>query len=231
MNIKLKIIFVIVITLALGIVMGAMLNRALTQNRIRSILSRRNPVRFVASFEKFIEPSADQRKLVRDILNKHAKRISEIRAKSREELQSSLESMMAELDPILAPEQKKRLEKRRLPGRFLFRNRRLEIIDVDEEIFVLKERLSLSENQASQIKHILEDSRNQVKMIREKRVNFRKRLQIMKEMEEKKEKAIEKILTKDQKKLYEQIKKRRHKKIEEMRKRREIMNEQGFPRF
>jgi len=236
MNIKLKMTSIIIITLAFGIVIGAMINRTLSQNRIRNILSRRIPVHFVASYERIIRPDAAQARLIREVLNKHAKRISEIREKSQEELQSSIESMMEELDSILTPEQRKRLEKRRFQGRPPFRppfrNRLPERISVDEELSRLKERLGLSKDQASQIKPILEESRDQAKMMRKERTRFMERREIIKEVEEKKEKAIEKILTEDQKKLYEQMKKERHEKIEEeIRKRREIMREQGLPRF
>lgn len=231
MNIKLKITFIIIITLVIGIVIGAMLNRTLTQNRVKRILSRRNPPVFISFYERIIEPDTNQREEIRKILDKHAKHLSEIRANFSEELQSSMESLRAELDPILTPEQKKRLEKG-FPGRPPFPMRPPERIDVDEELSVLKERLSLSEDQASEIKQILEESRDKFKMMREKGVRWRERWQIMKELEEKKEKAIKNILTRDQKNSFEQIKKERHKKIEEeMSKRREIMKERDIPRY
>lgn len=236
MNIKLKMAFLIIITLAFGIVIGAMINRTLSQNRIRNILARRSPVRFVASYERIIKPDPEQSRLIREVLNKHAKRISEIHKKSREELQSSLESMMEELNSILTPEQRKRLEKRRFPGRPPFQLPFPSLppgrMSVDRELSRLKERLDLSEDQASQIKQILEESRNEAKMTREEGVSWRERREALKELEEKKDEAIEKILTEDQKSLYEQMKKERPKKIEEeMRRRREIMRKQGLPRF
>lgn len=234
MNIKLKMTFIIIIILAFGIITGAMLNRAISQNRIRSILSKRRPEVFVPVYEKILEPDTAQSKLVRDILNKHAKRISKIHENFRKELESSFESMKAELDPILTPEQKKQLERRvpPPPPPFpSFLNRNLEKIDIDEELSALKERLGLSKDQASQVKRILEELRDQAEMMRKERVNFRGRWRVIKELE-KKEKAIENILTDEQKKLYEQMKNERHKKIEEeMRKQHELMKKQGFPRF
>ena len=236
MNIKLKTTLIIIITLAFGIVIGAMINRTLSQNRIRNILARRSPVRIVSSYERIIKPDPEQSRLIREVLNKHAKRISEIRERSQEELQSSLESVMEELDSILTPEQRKRLEKRRFPGRPPLRPPFPSLtpgrMSVDRELSRLKERLGLSEDQASQIKQILEESRNQAKMMREEGVSWRERREVMNEVQEKKDKAIEKILTEDQKKLYKQMKKERPKKIEEeMRNRRKIMREQGLPRF
>lgn len=233
MNIKLKMSFIIITTLALGIVIGAMVNRTLSQNRIRNILSKRRSDVYVTIYEKLLRPEASQRALIRKILEKYATRVSEIHANFRQDMESSIESMRKELDPILTPAQKKRFKRGlRLLGRPLFLPQRLKKIDIDEELSVLKEALGLSEDQASQIKHILEELRDQGKVMREERGSFKRRWQIMKEIEEKKEKAIEKILTDEQKKLYEQIKKERHKKTEEeMRKRHEIMKEQGSPRF
>jgi hypothetical protein len=238
MNIKLKMTFIIITTLVIGIFIGALLNRIHTQNRIKDILYRRNPGPFVASFEKIIEPDAAQRKLVRDILDRHAKRISEIRMNSSKELKSSFESMMAELNSVLTPEQKKRLEKRKFPGFPPFSRPRPfpmplpRRIDVGQQLSVLKEKLGLSEDQASQIKQILEEARDEFQTMREKELNSRERWQFIREIEEKKDGAIEKILTKDQKKLYEQIKKERPgRPIEEMHKRRGILKEKGFAGF
>lgn len=238
MNIKLKMTFIIIITLVIGIVIGALLNRTITQNRIKGILSRRDPGPFVASFEKIIEPDAAQRELIRDILDRHAKRISQIRAKSMEELKSSFESMMAELDSVLTPEQKKRLEKMRFPGIPPFRMPPPfpmpppGKIDIDEELSVLKERLSLSEDQAIQIKQVLVEVRDEFEMMREKEVNPREVEQLMRELEERKDQAIENILNSDQKKLYEQIKKERPKKPgKEMHERPGIGREKRVPGF
>lgn len=112
MNIKVKTAFIIIIILVLGIFIGATLNRALLQNRIRRAFSIRNPNRFAATYEKIIKPDAEQSQLIRELLNKHAKRISEIRENFRKKMQSEFESMRREMDSILTPEQKKRLENR-----------------------------------------------------------------------------------------------------------------------
>jgi hypothetical protein len=127
MNIKLKTTIVIIFTLAIGIIIGAMLNRTLTQNRIKNILSRRDPGRFAALYEKIIEPTPEQSKLIREVLGKHGKRISEIRKKFHEEMKSEFELMKKKMDSILTPEQKKRLEKRlarRFPRHKMFPGKR-----------------------------------------------------------------------------------------------------------
>ena len=212
MNIKVKTTLIIIITLALGIFIGAMLNRALLQHRIRSVFSMRNPNRLVPIYEEIIKPDTTQSELIREILIKHAQQTSEIRASFRQQMQSALESMRAEIEPLLTPTQKKRL-KRRFLGRLLFPNQRPKKTEVKEELQVLKEKLRLTLDQAARVRRVLEESRNRAIMIRKERRNSRRKWQVLKELEEKKEKAIEKILTKDQKKLYEQIKRERHKKI------------------
>jgi len=117
MNIKVKITLIIIITLALGIVIGAMLNRALLQHRINRAFSWRSPEFMINNFIDIIEPDQEQRKLIREILNKNAERMMELRENHRKELQESFESLQKELDLILTPEQKRRLL-RRLPGPF-----------------------------------------------------------------------------------------------------------------
>ena len=115
MNIKVKTALIIIITLVMGIVIGAMLNRALLQRRINRAFSWRLPDFMITHIERIIEPDQEQRKRLREVLRKHAERMMEIRENHRIELQESFESLQKEMDLILTPEQKKRLL-RRLPG-------------------------------------------------------------------------------------------------------------------
>ena len=114
MNIKVKTAIIIIITLIMGIIIGAMLNRALLQRRINRAFSWRLPDYMVTSIERIIQPDQDQRERLRDILKKHAERMMEIRENSRKDMQESFESLQKKLDSILTPEQKRRLQ-RRLP--------------------------------------------------------------------------------------------------------------------
>jgi len=231
MNIKVKITFIIIITLAIGIVIGALLNRTLSQNRIKRILERRNPPIFISFYERIIGPDTDQRVKVREVLNKYAQNFSEIRTNYQEELQSTLESMTAELEPLLTSEQKERLEKG-FPRPPRFFPRPWMIRDVNQELSILKNRLDLTEDQASKIKLILEELRDHSEKMRQERISWSARLQLMKELEEKKNQSIEKILTENQRKIYEKIKKRRQRKFEEGRRRRRgMMKERNLPRF
>jgi len=126
MNTKVKIVLIIIVTLVIGIVLGAMLNRAFLRHRIHKAFAARNPMGMVSIMERSIRPTPDQREQIREILENHMKKSSDIRDKFMMEMQAEFESLEAELDPILTPEQKKRLKERffsprgdprRFPGR------------------------------------------------------------------------------------------------------------------
>jgi uncharacterized membrane-anchored protein YhcB (DUF1043 family) len=112
MNTKVKITLIIIVTLVIGIVLGAMLNRTFLRYRIQRAFANRNPVGMVSFMERNIQPTPDQREQIREILEKHRIKSQEIRDRFLEEMQSVFESMETELDPILTPEQKKRLKRR-----------------------------------------------------------------------------------------------------------------------
>lgn len=123
MNMKVKTTFIIIITLILGVVIGAMLNRALLQNRIRRTFSQQNPNRLALFYERIIQPDPAQSEVLREILNKHSKRMSEIRTNFFEEMQSAVKALQADIDPILTLEQKKRLRERMMRPRRFFNQR------------------------------------------------------------------------------------------------------------
>ncbi|HUU52375.1 MAG TPA: hypothetical protein VMW92_05045 [Candidatus Heimdallarchaeota archaeon] len=115
MNTKVKIVLIIIVTLVIGIVLGAMLNRAFLRLRIHRAFADRNPAGMISFIEKDIRPTPDQREKIKEVLEKHRKKSSDLREKFILEMQAEFESLEAELDPILTPEQKNRL-KRRLRG-------------------------------------------------------------------------------------------------------------------
>jgi hypothetical protein len=76
----------------------------------------------ISFIERNIRPTPDQREQIRKVLEKHRKKSSEIREMFMKDMQAEFESLEAELDPILTPEQKNRL-KRRLNGPWRDRGR------------------------------------------------------------------------------------------------------------
>jgi uncharacterized membrane-anchored protein YhcB (DUF1043 family) len=115
MNTKVKVASIIIVTLVIGIVLGAMLNRAFLRHRIQRAFAERNPAGMIFFMERSIQPTEEQRVQIREILEKHRKKSAEMREKFMMDMQAEFESLEAELDPILTPEQKNRL-KRRLRG-------------------------------------------------------------------------------------------------------------------
>jgi uncharacterized membrane-anchored protein YhcB (DUF1043 family) len=122
MNTKAKVALIIIVTLVIGIVLGAMLNRAFLRHRIQRAFADRNPAGMVSFIERNIRPTPEQREQIREILEKHRKKSAEMREKYMMDMQAEFESMEAELNPILTPEQKNRL-KRRLRGPWRDRGR------------------------------------------------------------------------------------------------------------
>ena len=112
MNTKVKIALIIIVTLVIGIVLGAMLNRAFMRFRIQRAFADRNPMGMISFIEKDIRPTPDQREKIREVLEKHRKKSLDLREKFMMEMQAEFESLEAELDPILTPEQKNRLKRR-----------------------------------------------------------------------------------------------------------------------
>ncbi len=127
MNVKAKTAVIIIITLIIGIFLGAMLNRALLRHRIRKAFSMHKPDRLVYFMEEMIQPDADQRDQLRAIMEKHAESMQEMRQRFFSEMQAEREAFLKDIDPLLTPEQKKRLKKGPrgfFPGRRPFPDRR-----------------------------------------------------------------------------------------------------------
>lgn len=216
MSVKAKISFIIIITLVTGIVIGAMLNRALLQRRIAKTFSRRNPLLLAEMYENILQPDTEQSKQIREVLDKHAGIFLEIRESYQEDMLAASESLQSELEPLLSPEQKKRLEN---PPFFpkSFRNRRPGFMKpppykelIEQEISELKDKLSLSEEQVVQIRQILIQSGRPVPYQMPRMAqNLERWSQRIRRREAAKDKAIEDILNEEQKRLYQQIKKAR----------------------
>jgi Spy/CpxP family protein refolding chaperone len=111
MDIKVKTALIIVATLIIGIVFGALLSRAYLHHRIRRAFVMVDPERFNPFFEQTIDPTPEQRERIRKIIQKHTNQVTELRRNFEEGMASSFETLQKELDSVLTPEQKKRLEK------------------------------------------------------------------------------------------------------------------------
>jgi hypothetical protein len=218
MSVKAKITTIIVLTLFIGVAIGAMLNRALLHRRIARTLAWGNPAAMTANLERLLSPTDEQSKEIRRILDEHGAVLLKIRKDSMQETMVVMQSLEAALDPILTPEQKRSLSRRDFgprafgkPGQGLPPGRRPERRS-SEELERLAERLGLSPDQASQIGSILQQpvmaspfgwgSRDIEGML----LRWANR-------QEQLDRAIAGILTEEQKQEYERIKQERRQKI------------------
>jgi len=168
MNIKYKIAIHIAATLIIGILIGALLNRALVHRRIKGVLEMRTAGLLAPRPERNLKPvSPEQEKRIREILDSHAERLAEIHKRFDGEIQSAFKSLRQEIDPILTPEQRDQF-KRMIPGPPPFFNRGRPGFPPFKRRYLppfaleaLQKELNLSEDQNKKVKAILEQFRNQ----------------------------------------------------------------------
>lgn len=112
MNIKVKTALILTGTLVIGIVLGAMLNRALMHMKIKGFLAMRTHKGFVERMEAIIQPSAPQKKEVTAILDKYALQFDAMHEEFKGRIASLLDSFKNDLNPVLTPEQMKVMEEK-----------------------------------------------------------------------------------------------------------------------
>lgn len=163
MNIKTRISLIIIFTLVTGIIIGAMLNRALLQRRIAQAFSWRDPATIVTNLERTLNPDTGQAQQIRKILEAHAETFDRIREDSRQELMAAQKALIDDLVPVLTPEQKVRWQRGPMgPQRFLRRGRgyrregRPES-DWGAQLSPLQRQLDLSREQVFRIQEILRE--------------------------------------------------------------------------
>lgn len=212
MHIKAKITIIIIITLIIGILIGAMLNRAIIQHRIKSTISLMQPGFLSDFYRDLLRPDEDQARKIQQILERHAEEIMQIRRDYQDDMTTANESLWAKLQPILTPEQEKRITRRFFrrrdmagwPQGLLNPLQRNKIIA--GEISWLKAKLSLSQDQVDQIRKVfmnpkvfsaLFDPRTRERRSKKPLVQFE-----LLELDQ----AIRNILTDDQKTIYDEIK-------------------------
>ncbi len=218
MSVKAKITIIIVLTLSIGVAIGAMLNRALLHRRIARTLAWGNPAAMTANLERLLSPTDEPSREIRRILEEHGAVLLKIRKDSMQETMVVMQSLEAALDPILTPEQKRSLSRRDFgprafgkPGQGLPPGRRPERRG-SEELERLAERLGLTPDQKNQIGSLLQQpvmaspfgwgSRDIEGML----LRWANR-------QEQLDRAISGILTEEQKQEYARIKQERRQKI------------------
>lgn len=161
MKIKAAIALIIIVTLILGIVIGALANRAIVRHRLNQTFRRVNPGYLPGFIQEVVEPDSEQARRIKSVLDEHTQRMQNLRAEYQDSMREHFQSLWNDLEPLLTPEQKRRLRRRPFGPREFFPNMRPPAPpDVHEQILRteinwLKERLSLTTVQVRRIHEIL----------------------------------------------------------------------------
>jgi len=208
MNVKTKTSLVIVFTLILGMVIGALASRALLQKKVERVFSMKQPKVFTKLYMEFIEPKATQKDQVQEILKTYGIRLNEIRSKSRKDQESTMLAMMSDLESFLSPEQLEWLElKSSRWGRPTW-------WDSTKKVFVyLETELTLTEDQVIHLKKILAETQKKSRG-RFQKIPKGKTLSFLIQMEDI-EKDLKKILSETQKEKFDDLLEIIHKKSQE----------------
>jgi hypothetical protein len=111
---------IIVATLLIGILIGALGSGFMVHRFARRMADMRHRDMFVERMIELIQPAPEQEAEVRDILTRHAEEFTKLADGFQEDTAALFDSLRSELDPVLTDEQKERMEERheRL-GKFL----------------------------------------------------------------------------------------------------------------
>lgn len=112
MNAKTTSVLIIIVTLALGILIGSLATSAIMNNRLEALQALRMQDGLARHLQRVIEPTDEAQKAeIRAILQQATRRQIEIRRSVFEEHRTLFEEMRDELDTVLTAEQKENLKK------------------------------------------------------------------------------------------------------------------------
>lgn len=113
MNVKIKTSILLVITIFIGIIIGAIAGSHYGERSVYDRMSRlRTQEGFIHRIERAINPTEDQKEIVTRLLAEHFDKIKNISTDARTLIKSQNDSILLALKPILTDEQIVKLEKR-----------------------------------------------------------------------------------------------------------------------
>lgn len=122
MTIQVKTTLILLGTLAIGIICGGLIIGAVSRSHMRAAMPFGGDV-FVNRWVEILDPDAEQKQAVEQIIERHAPRFGETFARHRQEMQSLIDSLHQELDPILTEAQREQLNRRRMRADLLMDGR------------------------------------------------------------------------------------------------------------
>ena len=222
MNVKVKITVIILLTLIIGMVLGALLNRALLQHRIERAFAWRNPAFLARSIEGVLALDEEQSAGIQKILKDHAATVERIRENSTAEMRTAVEALNEALTPLLTPDQKKRLRRKpfgpfgfRPPGRDPRRGSRGYPGSIPDLQF-WTDQLELSQDQVIRLEELLPRPQPPFGMGPRDIQGIERTLHVWKNWQNDLDKSMAEVLTEAQKEKYARLKKDQQKRLAEI---------------
>ena len=112
-SVRTRTVLVLIGTLILGMVVGALLTGLIVRERIHHLRQLRTPAGFTQEMMQAIEPTGPaQREALRKALESHVHRMRAIRERYRKELHAEVDSMHAAAEDLLTPKQQERMREK-----------------------------------------------------------------------------------------------------------------------
>lgn len=198
MTTRSKTTFIILGTLIIGMLIGALASGMWRQKHIEKFGRMRPQQQFIETIQNIIKPGEAQRKAIEKVLEKHFAHVAKIRERHEQDMMASFDSLKLELDSLLTGEQLQRLEENFEKSSHRFRIRRLDhLTDV----------LQLTPDQRKQVEEIFRRNAPEFRRFRKAfpadsvsaRAGFMER-------RKKIETEIEAVLTPEQREKYREFK-------------------------
>jgi membrane-associated HD superfamily phosphohydrolase len=205
MNTKTKTSFILIGTLILGVIIGALFSAMIRQQRVRRIEGMPHHERFIKSMERVLQPDKEQKQLINQVLDKRFDQIAELRDEYQSKIASIFDSIHQDMETVLTEEQKIRLKEQ-------IKNASSRMVKM--RLDRLSATLNLDKNQQSKIEKIFLEMEEKMRDrfpppggdFRD-RPKFRDRFEALEEMHKK----IEVVLTPKQREKYKEMRKGMHK--------------------
>jgi len=118
MTLHKKSVVLILGTLTIGIICGALLSGIIRMNRGDGFSGPPSPERFSGFLlNRIVQPDDSQRSEIQRIMDDYRPQFEDTMSRHREEIRALIDSLQKEIDPFLTDEQRERLQERRDRGR------------------------------------------------------------------------------------------------------------------
>lgn len=110
MNIHLKTAAILLATLIIGMLCGALILGAFARDQLQPP-PQMTRERFVELWLKIVIPDGDQRPRIREVVERHETRLRENYTRHRREMKALVDSLHRDLDPLLTESQRERVSR------------------------------------------------------------------------------------------------------------------------